>query len=96
MLKGFMIFFTATACPVSWSLAELHHRQYLLVVPASRVLILPYEPKGSHAHRLQVRVSKLLSACALCSIASRPAAYLLVISKVVPKIWARTNSAILP
>lgn len=24
MLKGFIIFFTATACPVNWSLAELH------------------------------------------------------------------------
>lgn len=58
----------------------------------------PYQTKGTHAHGLQIRVPDAgvspkcsfgdpRRACFCC----RP--YLLVISKVVPKIWARTNSA---
>ena len=54
---------------------------------------LPDETKGSHAHRLQVCVpTDFVSNMSACQ---EGAIYLLVISKIVPKIWARTNSAML-
>ena len=67
----------------------------------------PYKPEGSHTHRLQIRVPVVpVSPCSSRLLASSPSTlfsrarakrlvypYLLVISKVVPKIWARTNSA---
>lgn len=59
---------------------------------------IPDETESSHAHRLQVRIPehtvRLLQF--LIQVNFLPRAhppYLLVISKVVPKIWARTNSA---
>jgi len=89
-----MIFLTATACPVSWSLAELyskHQRPRLQKLPCHGS---PDKTESSHTDRLQVGVPVQLLEIrdvrrAWCK------AYLLVISKVVPKIWARTNSAIL-
>lgn len=57
----------------------------------------PYEPKGTHANRLQICIPiRRISATQNLWLMFRLPAYLLVISKVVPKIWARTNSAILP
>ena len=67
----------------------------------------PYKPEGSHTHRLQIRVPVVpVSPCSSRLLASSPSTlfsrarakrlvypYLLVISKVVPKIWALTNSA---
>jgi hypothetical protein len=67
----------------------------------------PYKPEGSHTHRLQIRVPVVaVSPCYSCFLPSSLSTpfsrtrakrlscpYLLVISKVVPKIWARTNSA---
>jgi hypothetical protein len=69
----------------------------------------PYKPEGSHTHRLQIRVPVV--AISLCYSRFLPSSlsarfswtranrsscpYLLVISKVVPKIWARTNSAMM-
>lgn len=59
----------------------------------------PNKSKGAHSDGLEVRISEV-------NIYQRPVVrclsegflrgiqYLLVISKVVPKIWARTNSAI--
>ena len=103
VLNGFMIFFTATACPVSWSLAELHGCQLPagtatycthLTIRAQR---LPCPPAASpcicSTHQCLSRSETAPQSS--WSIAPQPA-YLLVISKVVPKIWARTNSAILP
>lgn len=53
----------------------------------------PYQPKSSHPHRLQVGIPELLSATCQ-NITGGIQTDRLVISKVVPKIWARTNSAI--
>lgn len=64
------------------------------LVQFSRLHHSPNETKSSHAHRLQVRVSILRISRVFCP--SREAApYLEVISNVVPKIWARTNSAMM-
>jgi hypothetical protein len=57
------------------------------------VEIVPDETKGAHAHGLQVGVPGQCQwsqekQCGVCP-------HLLVISKVVPKIWARTNSAMM-
>jgi hypothetical protein len=69
----------------------------------------PYKPEGAHAHRLQIRVP-VVPVSPWCSRFLLPSPstpfsrarakhlvcpYLLVISKVVPKIWARTNSAMM-
>lgn len=94
MLKGFIIFFTATAWPVSWSLAELSRHQ-IPHIPISCTNNLPHKPKGTHAHRLQVRVPLPRSVCDIL-LQRTFHSYRLVISNVVPKICARTNSAILP
>jgi hypothetical protein len=89
VLNGFIIFLIATAWLVSWSFAELRAYQYTcLFVGLSNI---PDETKGSHTNGLQVSVplqrqSLPLSECGV-------SAHLLVISNVVPKIWARTNSA---
>jgi hypothetical protein len=57
---------------------------------------LPDKSEGSHADRLKVSVSMARSVCLLFAAATTVlGAHLLVISKVVPKICARTNSAIL-
>jgi hypothetical protein len=54
---------------------------------------VPDEAKGSHAYRLQVGVpvGGKVSVWREGSEGYKP--HLLVISNVVPKIWARTNSA---
>ena len=99
MLKGFIIFFTATACPVSWSFAELllsvnhpfslprriavcaHHTRPKAPMPTGwRSVYLPGYQRCCHSVGAEESMS----------------AHRLVISKVVPKICARTNSAILP
>lgn len=54
--------------------------------------LVPDEPKGPHADGLQIRVSVGLVITVGECIGKR-ATNLLVISNVVPKIWARTNSA---
>lgn len=59
---------------------------------AKRVGALPNETECAHSHRLQVSVPvEVLAAPAEGKVGCTP--HLLVISKVVPKIWARTNSA---
>ena len=56
---------------------------------------VPDKTEGSHAYWLQVGISGTQSIMYWeCGILPG-LGYLLVISKVVPKIWARTNSAIL-
>lgn len=61
------------------------------------VKAVPDQSKSTHAYRLQICVS----ASPPCQprdnfyMRDRINPYRLVISKVVPKIWARTNSAIL-
>ena len=94
MLKGFIIFLTATACPVSWSFAELFpkwsdelHRRKL----DENTRRVQRRPCRRAANRYtcagdQYRVRARVQFGVL---------YLLVISKVVPKIWARTNSAMM-
>jgi hypothetical protein len=52
---------------------------------------VPDETEGSHAYGLQVGVSLRRQFQALSQCGVLP--HLLVISNVVPKIWARTNSA---
>ena len=112
-----MIFLTATAWPVSWSLAELKKPMTRLSINA-RKLGPTAVPKRVEffAHQTKpnapiptgcksVYLVKLVNAWA-CDVkgvavtASKGGvfsfflySYLLVISKVVPKIWARTNSA---
>jgi hypothetical protein len=56
---------------------------------------IPDEPEGSHAHRLEVRIPKKQISAKESMAGQRARANRLVISKVVPKIWDRTNSAIL-
>jgi len=55
------------------------------------VEVVPDETKGAHAHGLQVGVPGRCQLCQKTQCGVCP--HLLVISKVVPKIWARTNSA---
>ena len=56
--------------------------------------LIPDETKGSHANWLKIRVSILtVNTQAIAGLDTCQAAYLEVISNVVPKIWARTNSA---
>ena len=86
---------------MSWSLAELETEA---VSPIERPQLgdqedLPYETKSTHTDRLEVSVSVAMSAIVIVAGRSRAQSaglvnYLLVISKVVPKICARTNSAI--
>jgi hypothetical protein len=52
---------------------------------------IPDETKGSHAYGLQVSVPVRSQSHPLLQCGVLP--HLLVISNVVPKIWARTNSA---
>lgn len=54
---------------------------------------VPDEAKRAHAHGLQVGVPFRRSAQSGAMRGREGGWYLLVISKVVPKIWARTNSA---
>ena len=57
---------------------------------------IPYEAKGAHSDGLQVGVPvRSRSAARLQGEWHWSTANLLVISNVVPKIWARTNSAML-
>ncbi len=125
MLNGFMIFLTATAWPVSWSLAELQRRRQHEVPrdhstmrpcwgpanPSTGIGIgigisIPHQAKGSHPHGLQVGVPISPSTTVPpfhrspipppSLFSPRRGSDLLVISKVVPNIWARTNSAMMP
>ena len=58
VLKGFMIFLTATFWLVSWSLAELDSSLSVSDAPYSKTRRhVPNQTKRSHAHRLEVRVS---------------------------------------
>jgi hypothetical protein len=96
VLKGFMIFLTATGWPVSWSLAELFHlHQREFFSDAAQGPFIPDEPESTHAHRLQIGVPDQRSIISSSLEGSQEGANLLVISNVVPKIWALTNSAIL-
>ena len=93
-----MIFFTATACPVSWSFAELSLAQYSPTHVPCR-FHLPHEAERAHANGLEIGIPNLQSATLAIHqdlVMSSFLTHRLVISKVVPKIWARTNSAILP
>lgn len=55
---------------------------------------IPDKTESTHAHRLQVGVSgNIVSIVLIAILHGKVLVYLLVISKVVPKIWARTNSA---
>lgn len=66
---------------------------------------IPDQSEGTHSHRLQFRIPRNqvstnipLDAPAkapIVNIAEQGIANRLVISKVVPKIWARTNSAMM-
>lgn len=71
-----------------------------------RLIIIPDQAKSAHPNRLEIRVSaqkELAIAVAkrghskrrFNSLVEGYPAYLDVISKVVPKIWARTNSAMM-
>jgi hypothetical protein len=96
VLKGFIIFLTATACPVSWSFAELHPHQYRSLPWPAQLLSYHTSPKapmptGCRSVYLDHSQSPRTPPPAIFSSSS----YLLVISNVVPKIWARTNSAML-
>jgi len=93
VLKGFMIFLTATAWPVNWSLAELdeHCKQSTRQL---RQRCNPTRPVQKPPFQ------RAASPCTWRSFSTNwtrklQSTNLLVISKVVPKIWARTNSAIL-
>jgi hypothetical protein len=89
VLNGFIIFLIATAWLVSWSFAELRPNQYAsLFLGCSNI---PDETKGSHTNGLQVSVPSRRQSHPLSECGVSP--HLLVISNVVPKIWARTNSA---
>ena len=57
------------------------------------VTTVPNQTESTHAHGLQVGVPEQQSILASPSSFSQVDDYLLVISKVVPKIWALTNSA---
>ena len=125
MLKGFIIFLTATFEPVRLSLAELCEWQVLAIclrrggcfTPQLKISSPGWVKNGrnNHTKRDQMRpcpqaanqntyVTKLSvlqvakgvvdNLLLSCSTSLSPA-YLEVISKVVPKIWALTNSAIL-
>lgn len=65
---------------------------------------IPDKSEGTHSHRLQFRIPRnqvstniLIDAAEapIVNVAEQGIANRLVISKVVPKIWARTNSAIM-
>jgi hypothetical protein len=59
VLNGFMIFLTATAWPVSWSLAELSRGGQSRGSPRSWIGgLLPDETKGSHPHGLEIGVPR--------------------------------------
>jgi hypothetical protein len=91
--KGFMIFFTATGWLVNWSFAELQLYQLLSLLFDSFNYAIPDQPEGPHAHGLQISVPAMyVRQASFMVILLQP--NLLVISKVVPKICARTNSAI--
>jgi hypothetical protein len=88
-----MIFFTATGCWVSWSLAELYDSISILfkiVGVTSKYQTRPNAPMPTGCRSVYLIDSQLGKP----GIVSQYLwSYLLVISKVVPKIWARTNSA---
>lgn len=93
-----MIFLMATFWLVSWSFAELNGgypssapnpTQHKRQGPRH----IPNQSKCAHANGLEVGIPICgISQLILLNNASR-LSYLEVISKVVPKIWARTNSA---
>jgi hypothetical protein len=66
VLKGFTIFFTATAEPVNWSRAELRQRQGMscraddkqTAAMESQRADPPHQAKGTHAHGLQISISR--------------------------------------
>lgn len=108
MLKGFIIFLTATFWFVSWSRAELRQGRIesvwsLAQADAGRGADAPDEAKRSHADRLEIRVSSRDGGQRARDegrgtrdeAAAALEAHLDVISNVVPKIWARTNSAMI-
>lgn len=108
MLKGFMIFLTATGWPVNWSRAELSGSpsgQRWDISHAARwaredsINDIPDQAERAHTYRLQVGIP---GSCeyqqldlARSHIEASGGAHRLVISKVVPKIWDRTNSAMM-
>lgn len=118
VLKGFMIFLTATFWLVSWSLAELQSdarsadalycyatlaercAREFSAQPVSRPSShLPNQSKCAHADGLQVRISRgrvntARSWWVTSAMSATGTTNLEVISNVVPKIWARMNSAI--
>jgi hypothetical protein len=100
VLKGFMIFLTATLCPVSWSLAELDRANQFVLLHKRASEGQSYQtrpnapiPTGWRSEYLQHQ--SVSDREQHRSISSASPAYLDVISKVVPKIWARTNSAMM-
>jgi hypothetical protein len=66
---------------------------------------IPDQSEGTHSHRLQFRIPryqvsnnippKAPSKAPIVNVEEQGIANRLVISKVVPKIWARTNSAMM-
>jgi hypothetical protein len=81
---------------VSWSLAELDAQACQRgATEGSEKMSAPDKTKGTHPNRLEICVPVgIIVSRAQWNMRSA-VRYLLVISKVVPKIWARTNSAIL-
>lgn len=55
---------------------------------------LPDETEGTHSDRLKISVAADDNVRMRSTLTKNERPYRLVISKVVPKIWARTNSAI--
>ena len=97
VLNGFMIFLTATAWPVSWSLAELNLQS------ARDGAAVGGQRRVAHTKQGRRRPCRRAGDRCICGAtvsmvgggaSGGVPSYRLVISKVVPKIWARTNSAI--
>lgn len=93
VLKGFMIFFTATAWLVSWSLAELWYASVVQCGHVHAARLLTRRDRKRPCRRAASRCTCLLHQRVIARHTRAARSHLLVISKVVPKIWARTNSA---
>jgi hypothetical protein len=100
VLNGFMIFLTATFWPVRLSFAELRKR-ISMAINCSRSIELtrpdqtrPCRPVGDPSTCVEISFVFRKHGVAYTPPAPGPA-YLEVISKVVPKICARTNSAMM-
>jgi hypothetical protein len=101
VLKGFMIFLMATFWLVSWSLAELQKKNRLLEFHAAFLFYLhfffwkasTYQTKPKAPMPTGWRSEYLVEISQPDFPVYNSVSYLEVISKVVPKIWARTNSA---